>query len=436
MKKSKFLSTLGIAIILSVCLQGCNPLENHSELIGIQQISPTEDTIAQEVITEVKFNNSASSTQNFSDFDPFEDIPVKFDLKKSALLTDTAKFLAGMRIGNSSQFKHLQQTNDWKKHRRFLNNAWAKLEAEQLSSIRQWRKTELQTIDSSVYPIFYPFSNGNFAQVYSLFPNSKEFILTGIEPVGSISDITTIKGAKLATSLQKVRSYLYAILPLDYFRIKHQQNLQIQEMLPALYVFMARMNNRILDLEYVGIDQDGMVQKYRSGMVSGVKITFVTPGNSDSRLLYYFASDLSNEGIRTKPELIKFISKYDNIITYVQGASYLMHFDSFDQIKELILSQSAYLLQDDSGLPLSAFESEKWELSFYGNYTQPSSMFRVNYQPKLRQIYTSKQNIKPLTFGTGYRLQPDRSNLMLAKIKNKVEFEEIRTLDNQDELVN
>lgn len=432
MKQSKFLSTLGIAIILSVSLQSCNSLDSQSKLIGIQQISPTEENIAQEVMADIKVS------QNFSDFDPFGDIPVKFDLKKSALLTDTAKFLAGMRLGNSSQFIPFQQTNDWQEHRRFLNNAWGKFEAEQLSSIRQWQKTELQTIDSSIYPIFYPFSNANFAQIYSLFPNSKEFILTGIEPVGKIPDLSTIKPAKLTTSLQKIRSYIYTILPLDYFRSQNNQNLQIQEVLPALYVFMARMNNRLIDLEYVGIDQDGIVQPYQSGMISGVKITFVTPGNSDVRLLYYFASDLSNEGIRAKPELIRFISNYNNIITYIQGASYLMHFDSFDQIKKLILSQSAYLLQDDSGIPLSAFELEKWELSFYGNYTQPSSIFRVNYQPQLRQIYTSKQHIKPLTFGTGYQLQPERSNLMLAKvnsIKNKLEFEKTQSLKTQDEFV-
>ncbi len=432
MKQSKFLSTLGIAIILSVSLQSCNSLDSQSKLIGIQQISPTEENIAQEVMADIKVS------QNFSDFDPFGDIPVKFDLKKSALLTDTAKFLAGMRLGNSSQFIPFQQTNDWQEHRRFLNNAWGKFEAEQLSSIRQWQKTELQTIDSSIYPIFYPFSNANFAQIYSLFPNSKEFILTGIEPVGKIPDLSTIKPAKLTTSLQKIRSYIYTILPLDYFRSQNNQNLQIQEVLPALYVFMARMNNRLIDLEYVGIDQDGIVQPYQSGMISGVKITFVTPGNSDVRLLYYFASDLSNEGIKAKPELIRFISNYNNIITYIQGASYLMHFDSFDQIKKLILSQSAYLLQDDSGIPLSAFELEKWELSFYGNYTQPSSIFRVNYQPQLRQIYTSKQHIKPLTFGTGYQLQPERSNLMLAKvnsIKNKLEFEKTQSLKTQDEFV-
>lgn len=432
MKQSKFLSTLGIAIILSVSLQSCNSLDSQSKLIGIQQISPTEENIAQEVMADIKVS------QNFSDFDPFGDIPVKFDLKKSALLTDTAKFLAGMRLGNSSQFIPFQQTNDWQEHRRFLNNAWGKFEAEQLSSIRQWQKTELQTIDSSIYPIFYPFSNANFAQIYSLFPNSKEFILTGIEPVGKIPDLSTIKPAKLTTSLQKIRSYIYTILPLDYFRSQNNQNLQIQEVLPALYVFMARMNNRLIDLEYVGIDQDGIVQPYQSGMISGVKITFVTPGNSDVRLLYYFASDLSNEGIKAKPELIRFISNYNNIITYIQGASYLMHFDSFDQIKKLILSQSAYLLQDDSGIPLSAFELEKWELSFYGNYTQPSSIFRVNYQPQLRQIYTSKQHIKSLTFGTGYQLQPERSNLMLAKvnsIKNKLEFEKTQSLKTQDEFV-
>lgn len=437
MKKSKFLSTLGIATIISVSLQSCNSLEklqNHSELIGLRKVSQTRTNISKRAI-DFESNNSSNSTSSFLGVAAFDDFPDEFDLEKSALLTDMAKLLAGMRISNT-QLKHLKQTSSWQKHRRFLNNAWTKLEANQLSPIRQWQETELQKIDSSIHPVFYPFSNANFAQVYSLFPQSREFILTGIEPVGFIPNLAEIKTAKLETKLQQVRSYLYAILPLDYFRTKDIQNQQTQEALPALYVFLARTNNRIVDVEYVGIDRNGNIQPKQSGMGSGVKITFVTPGNSDSRLLYYFSADLSNKGIKAKPELAKFLRQYDNKITYIQGASYLMHFDSFSLIKDLILSQSSYLLQDDSGLPLSAFESERWDVTFYGNYTQPSPMFGDRYQPKLWQIYTSKPNIKPLTFATGYRLQLDRSNLMLAKIKNKVESElETPTPEARNEFV-
>ncbi|MGB3655017.1 MAG: hypothetical protein WBA41_27950, partial [Rivularia sp. (in: cyanobacteria)] len=166
-----------------------------------------------------------------------------------------------------------------------------------------------------------------------------------------------------------------------------------------------------------GLDKNANVGELKKGMVPGVKIAFVPQGESQPRTLYYFSTDLSNDGLKKHPELKQFVSKLDNPVTYLKAASYLMYNGSFSNIRDTILANSSYLLQDDSGMPLKSFDNAKWDLKFYGNYSRPIGLFRNRYQSDLRRVYTSSKDIQPLDFGIGYKFGVNQSNLMLAKTK-------------------
>jgi hypothetical protein len=194
-------------------------------------------------------------------------------------------------------------------------------------------------------------------------------------------------------------------------------DLQKQGVLPILYVFMARTNNRILDLQYIGLDKNAKIKQFEKGMVPGVKIAFVPQGESEPRTLYYFSTDLSNDGLIKHPELTQFVSQLDNPVTYLKAASYLMYNGSFSGIRDTILATSSHVLQDDSGMPLKSFDNAKWDLEFYGNYTRPIGLFSNRYQSDLRRVYTSSKDIQPLDFGIGYKFGVNQSNMMLAKTK-------------------
>lgn len=345
----------------------------------------------------------------------------EFDPVKSDRLTDTARFLAGMKIDRQSNFVERQNTISWLEHQRFFGNVWSKLEMQQLSRVRQWSAEELDRVNTTFPSVFYPFSGPDFLYAYSLFPQAKEYILVGLEPIGSVPDLARLSKAELSEHLQEIRDSLYSLLQLSFFPINQMKvDLQKQGVLPILYVFMARTNNRILDVQYVGLDKQANIKPFQPGMISGVKITFVSEREMEPRTLYYFSTDLSNEGLQQHPELINFISQLKNPVTYLKAASYSMYSDRFSKIKDLVLSQSNYLLQDDSGMPLKSFDSSQWDLTFYGNYTRPISLFSNRYQPELQQIYLTDDRIKPLNFNIGYQLKTHESNLMLAKAKKDV----------------
>ncbi|GAB4535860.1 MAG: hypothetical protein Tsb0014_23150 [Pleurocapsa sp.] len=425
MFRSRFLLILGTIASLLICLHSCSWISNQTNqtsssstniLTNVDSIEQNNgDIFAKEVDSPVK---NISTDHPITDSIVFSDLSVSYDLQKSELLTDTGKLLAGMQIGDRSKLATIKNTTSWLNHRQFMTNSWKKLEEKQLSKIKQWQKRTIHELEDLESTVFYPFSNSNFIYAYSLFPQSQEFMLFGLEPIGNLPEFQNMKEQELEREFKTIKNSLDAIFPQKYFDGDERQNIQTHFVLPVLCVFLARSHNRIINIENIGINNEGKLQSWQAGMIPGVKITFMIYGESNPKFLYYFSTELSNETLDNYPEISKFINTQNNLFTYLNAASYLMHFDSFSEIRKLILSQSNYVLQDDSGLPINAFEKDIWNLEFYGNYVRPIALFEDKYQSQLWQIYHSQRNIEPLNFTIGYQHDRESSNLMLAKTKN------------------
>ena len=138
--------------------------------------------------------------------------------------------------------------------------------------------------------------------------------------------------------------------------------------------------------------------------------------------MYYFSAELDNRQLSNNFAISEFIGKADKLVTYLNTAAYSLYQEDFTQMKNLILTQSNYLLQDDSGMPLEAFDRDNWDLKFYGKYTQPIALFNKYYQPDLRRVYELDDDIVPLSFDIDYPTDEDRSNLMLARNKKAIDY--------------
>ena len=341
------------------------------------------------------------------------------DPVKSAKLTNEAKFLAGMKVDGETPLASLQKTQTWKSHAAFFDDVWVRLEKQQLSKLRKWTDKELTSINQSSEVIFYPFSGPDFLYGYSFFPKGSTYVLAGLEPVGSLPALEKSSAAKIDRSLEGIDQSLKALLQWSFFRTNDMKvDLSEKGILPILFVFLARTNNQILNVQYIGLEKDATPQVLEKGnkekLIPGVKIDFVPQGESQPRSLYYFSADLSDSALKKTPEFKKFVQNLGKPVTYLKSASYLLHYGSFSTIRNLVLSQSVSVLQDDSGIPVKDFDRSKWNLRFYGNYTQPISLFQEEYQGDLKSIYQNKTNVKPLSFGIGYRYKVNDSNLMLA----------------------
>jgi hypothetical protein len=416
MKPTNLLWILSVTITLQLFVAGCNLKDGSSTSENLQ-------TTASETSVQPASQTSENQTKDAGK----ETKPaLKVDEAKATKLTDTAKLFAGMKVDEKSPLKNQEKTQAWNDHAYYFDSSWKKLDAQQLSKVRKWSTEELKTVKQASAPLFYPFSGPDFLYAYSFFPKANEYVLVGLEPVGKIADLASLSDAQLNREFQEVNTALNAILQLSFFRTNDMKvDLAEKGVLPLLFVFLARTNNRLLDLEYIRLQKDATVQVVESSssgdqtLIPGVRISFLPEGETQPKTLYYFSLDLSNEGLAQTPEFVEFVKKFPEPNTYLKAASYLMHRDNFSEIRDLILAQSASLLQDDSGMPVKYVDSQKWDRKFYGTYTQPIDLFSVRYQSDLREIYSSNQDIKPLDFGIGYQFGVNESNLMLAISKEK-----------------
>src|SRR5579871_3596931 len=76
-----------------------------------------------------------------------------------ATADDTARFLAGLPPSEGSPLQALTKDPAWQRHAKFFDNAFAQLEARQLTKVRAWADTNLAAPKTTM---FYSFSGPDF----------------------------------------------------------------------------------------------------------------------------------------------------------------------------------------------------------------------------------------------------------------------------------
>jgi hypothetical protein len=91
------------------------------------------------------------------------------------------------------------------------------------------------------------------------------------------------------------------------------------------------------------------------------------------------------------------------------------HRKDFSKIREVVMSRSLAVVQDDSGIPFQYYAAGNWDVSLYGSYNTPYGSFRNLVQRDLQQAYSDPKRTKPLPFNIGYGFQRAPSNLLIAR---------------------
>lgn len=340
----------------------------------------------------------------------------------AASVNDTAHFLAGLPVSQSSSLGPLTREASWQHHATVFNQAWARLAQRQFTGIQHWEGSYFPEATGRVPVVFYLFSGPDYLYADQFFPNASTYILAGTEPIGSLPDVTRFAGSSLDAALGNLQTALNSVLSFSFFITKDMKNdLQREELkgtLPIFYVFLARAGKSITDISYLMLDKNGNPHLASTptprGYAPGVRITFVGGPGSAPQTLYYFTTDLSNEGIRAQPGFMKFCEAQNVGLSLLKSASYLMFQSGFENVRDFLLTHSRALIEDDSGIPLRAFDPAKWDLQLFGSYSTPIDLFKEHFQPDLQALYVQAQR-PPLEFGIGYRWSRKQSTLILAR---------------------
>ncbi len=355
---------------------------------------------------------------------------------EEARFDDFAKFIAGSEGRADSELKALEASETWQSYRMNLDNLWHKTN-QKLPTIKDWTKQELNDVNTSGGTLFYPFSGADFLHADLFFPEHDNIVMMALEPVGDYADLNEKnKDGTLTPYLNGLKRAMNAILRLSFFRTIAMASDFQSEMDGTLHVlvhFMSRTGHELMYQEKVAIQPDGNLTNDLSSVADtayvGNRFYFRKTGEEKVKTLTYFAVNVQNtayhsrgglvaKGLEDRTDLVQYFKNIDIKSTYLKSASYLMHRETFSIIRNLILDESEYLLQDDSGIPVRFFDQNKWDLTFYGTYSFPISLFAERHQEDLKEIYIKKEmKVEPLPFGIGYQYRKGTSNLMLARKK-------------------
>ncbi|PYJ10950.1 MAG: hypothetical protein DMF06_04455 [Verrucomicrobia bacterium] len=279
----------------------------------------------------------------------------------------TAKFLAGLPLKGTPLAKQAENP-DWIAFAADFDRDWKRLEAEQLTKIRKWAAESLGSSYEDRGPLHYMFSGPDFLYAHAFFPNAGTYILSGIEPVGSMPDIDKIPPEALPSSLANLRKSLESVFGRGYFITKYMmadlKQTQLNGTLPVLYIFLARAGCTVDSVTMVALDSSGKLVTPGKETTPGVKILFHGP-KGRSQALYYFAGNLADSTLKTNPGFIKFCEEQGRGVSFLKAAAYLMASDNFSIVRNFLLTHSKLLLQDESGIPYRFIEPEKWEIKTF-----------------------------------------------------------------------
>jgi hypothetical protein len=243
------------------------------------------------------------------------------------------------------------------------------------------------------------------------------YVLSALEPPGQVPDLTRLPRSGMGAALYHVERSMGSLLSFSFFITKQMKTDlragQIGGTLPILYVFLARSGKTIRDVSPIALDDKGAAyfgnENPGPNAVRGARIMFAGPDGVE-KTLYYFSTDLSNSGVKASG-FLQFCAGLAPGNSLIKSASYLLHSGNFTTVRDFILANSATIIQDDSGVPLTYYDPKKWRFFPHGRYLGPIGEFPSRYQQSYAELFRRGQ---PIDFGIGYRWRTHESNLLLA----------------------
>lgn len=332
--------------------------------------------------------------------------------------TELGAFLAGRQLPPSSPLAALQESAEYREHAREYASQWYRYDDLYFAPMRSWAATELVPRIGPSAHVTYMFGGPDLVSSLALFPEARSYALGGLEPVGKLSNPLTLTPEELHASLAMLRKSTEVIMNFSHFITKDMKTelaaSHFQGVFPIMLVFLSFTDARIDRAERLTLQSDGtLVPGDTSGGQPALRIVFrPAPGVPPAEVIYLQAN-LADSALKSNPAIITWLKSRGQTTGYLKAASYLMHTGGFHTIRDFLLGHCSAIVQDDSGIPLSVFQTRDWRVIFFGNYTTPLEIFTKYNQSALRAAYESASGF-PLPFGFGYRWQRGESTLLVG----------------------
>jgi hypothetical protein len=342
---------------------------------------------------------------------------------------DVARYLAGMEISEKSTLWPKTQEPRYRDHVKFMDNLWGMIEKETIELIRPWRKKNIPAA-KRYGTAFYPLSGADIINLYTLFPDSRIYLMVAMEHPGDAPAMRDVGSRRLIDGLVPIQRSIYLYGVNNYFQtkvmIREMNNTLLPGTAPVILIFMARLGFTIRQVENITIDNTGSIvplaapdtAQMTGKQINGIRIYFTGKGGMSSRELIYLSMKLEANSVNPATPEGRFFNRMRNVKTMLKSAVYILQDKRYMPLKNFILQKSAVIVQDDSGILFKDFNGD-WDIRLYGTYNPILNLpgCCVQKQDDLAESYRKQCLPLPFNFGYGILLGPGKSNLMVARRK-------------------
>jgi len=340
--------------------------------------------------------------------------------ERNDIFNDTANFLAGLPVKDEAIRPYIDK-NFYPKYSAEIDKSWNESFEHNMESIIKWRAENLKS-DYSL-SVFYPFSGPDIIHPLVFYPKAREIVMFGLEPTGGIPDVKNVNPSEINQHLKLLLNAINFSLNKSFFVTLDMEKTVKPSSLNGtsaiMIFFLARGGYDILNMKEIGITKDGNLTEGApadKNAVKGVEILFAEKGSKEVKRARYFTVDIVDSS-KQVDRFNAYMRKYPPLTTIVKSASYLMRWDNFSKIRNLLLEASRSIIQDDSGIPYSSFRNNsEWSITHFGRYHQPIKAFKMNYQKELdedNKLYSVAPI--PFVYGYGYGYKNITYHLLLAE---------------------
>lgn len=347
--------------------------------------------------------------------------------KKATSRFDEISAILGGINAQGNSLAHLYDSSAWKENRDFMSSSWKKLETSRLTKLDSWSQKELTGPNKNCKTVFYPFSGPDFLTANAFFPKAQKIVMLGLEPIGSLPEIGKFNNTEAKDYSEDFKHSLNDIFQRSYFITQYMlrdfQKQKVNGLLPVLCFFIKKTGHSITDIRYlVKKGNDTIVENDYNTKANYFGVKVICEKDSIKKEVYYFRYDVSNKQFNDTCVFYKFINANSkDAVTYIKSASYLLHANFMTNMKKLILRNSLYVLEDDTGIPYDDIDKEKkYDIKLYGRYVKPIKDFPyLRMQTSIVKAFEKDSaSIPDLPFHLGYHWQSRQDLLIFASRKN------------------
>ena len=140
---------------------------------------------------------------------------------------------------------------------------------------------------------------------------------------------------------------------------------KVEGALPVIGFFLKR-GYSVVDVKRLAPDEKGgwIETPYerlakRPRRPYGVRIDYLMPGDATLGSVYYFSCDVVNSVFLPDSDLYRFIYGLGNMTTFIKAGSYLLHWNNFSTVRELVLRPEPVRPRRRHGHPLPLFQARR-----------------------------------------------------------------------------